>query len=141
MALRRNVTTSRGHISHAVPRQSLRCKPQWALPPTQVEAAFNHFLFGAAEDIQVEAMTQMPLSNLATCIEEYGFPSDVLKSTDVESKQGLAACLFTPETSPDEELERLHRGRYLATAYSLEFIDERYGRLLQAVRRQRKGVK
>jgi len=77
-----------------------------------------------------------------TCIEVYGFPTDILSSKKrtlhekEEALKDIASCMLSPEESA-ESIEKL-RIRNMMEMDNVSAVEERFHRLLLTVRRNRR---
>lgn len=97
----------------------------------------------------MEALIDAPVSNMASCIEQYGFPSELLLSGDRNAIAGFATCVLTPDGVEGEgravaaRRQAALRGAQAAACVSESFFtnSDRYVRMLSAVRRGRRATR
>lgn len=93
-------------------------------------------------DMQAEAMMPAPITSIMSCVEQYGFPSELLST---ESKD-FAACVVSPEEpasplapSPKPYNIPIEKRVGLLSIQMNEDEDARYNRLMQALLRRRRN--
>lgn len=96
-----------------------------------IESVFD----AVVHETQLESVMHVPINNLLPCIEQYGFPSEVINSANEEQKKNLVACLSPLEEQTTESLRLLENIKKFESEI---IINERYIKILQLVRRQRR---
>lgn len=117
------------------PRPSLHLKrPSSALSSMTndtIESVFDNVIY----ETQLESIMHVPLNNILPCVEQYGFPAEVINSNNDETKKNLGACLLPLEDQCTESF------RFIENLKRFEneiIINERYIKMLQLIRRKRR---
>jgi hypothetical protein len=93
------------------------------------------FVPDVVEEIKIESMIQSPLNNTIQCIEQYGFPSEILQSKEKD----MAACLMSGEDVSHDMRRTLNLGMFDKYIQRTDTV-ERYERLFAIVRRRKRRI-
>jgi len=95
----------------------------------------SSFIPDVVEEIKIESMIQSPLNNTLQCIEQYGFPSEILQSKEKD----MAACLMTGEPITHDMRRTINLESFDKYIQRTDII-ERYERLFAIVRRRKRRL-
>jgi hypothetical protein len=93
------------------------------------------FIPDVVEEIKIESMIHSPLNNTFQCIEQYGFPSEILQSKEKD----MAACLMSGEDVSHDMRRTLNIEMFDKYVQRVDTV-ERYERLFAIVRRRKRRL-